>query len=51
VVTTTTVDDEVEDLVVLPFTGPHDGALLFVVGSALALTGILLVGLRREDIE
>ena len=51
VVTTTTVDDEVEDLVVLPFTGPHDGALLFVVGSALALTGILLVGLRREDTE
>jgi len=51
VVTTTTVEDEVEDLVVLPFTGPHDGALLFVIGSAFALTGILLVGLKREDTE
>jgi hypothetical protein len=51
VITSTTVADEVEDLVVLPFTGPHDGALLFLVGSALALTGILIVGRKREDSE
>lgn len=51
VITSTTVADEVEDLVVLPFTGPHDGALLFLVGSALAVTGILIVGRKREDTE
>jgi hypothetical protein len=51
VITSTTVADEVEDLVVLPFTGPHDGALLFLVGSALAVTGILIVGRKREDSE
>jgi hypothetical protein len=51
VLTTTTVDDEVEDLVVLPFTGPSNGELLFLVGGAMALVGIILVGSRREDIE
>ena len=51
VITTTTVGDEVEDLEVLPFTGSHDAAWLFLLGSALALAGILVVGSKREDTE
>ena len=51
VLTTTTVDDEVEDLVVLPFTGPGNGELLFLLGGTMALVGIILVGSRREDTE
>lgn len=49
VITNTTVGDEVEDAEVLPFTGPNDGALLFLAGGLLVLGGILVVGLRRED--
>lgn len=51
VITSSTVADEVEDLEVLPFTGTNDAALLFLVGSALALAGILVVGSRRGDTE
>jgi len=59
--TTTTVEDEVLGTVVtsttlgdvvldeLPFTGPHDGAWLFIGGSLLALGGILVVGARRRQ--
>ena len=35
VITSTTVGDQVSDLEELPFTGPHDGALLFIGGSLL----------------
>jgi hypothetical protein len=48
VITSTTVGDQVGDAEELPFTGPHDGALLFIGGSLLALGGILVVGARRR---
>jgi hypothetical protein len=49
VVTSSTLGDEVGDLDELPFTGPHDGAWLFIGGSLLALGGILVVGARRRQ--
>jgi LPXTG-motif cell wall-anchored protein len=49
VVTSSTLADEVGDLDELPFTGPHDGAWLFIGGSLLALGGILVVGARRRQ--
>ncbi len=48
VITSTTVGDQVGDLEELPFTGPVDGAWLFVGGSLLAIGGILVVGARRR---
>ncbi len=48
VITSTTVGDQVSDLEELPFTGPHDGALLFIGGSLLTLGGILVLGARRR---
>ena len=49
VITSPPADDEVGDLEELPFTGPHDGALLFLGGSLLALGGILVVSTRRRQ--
>ena len=51
VVTSTTVADEVDDLVVLPFTGSNTGALVVVASVTLALGGVLVVGARREETE
>ena len=48
VITSTTVGDQVGDLEELPFTGPVDGAWLFIGGSLLAIGGILVVGTRRR---
>ena len=51
VITNTTVADEVDDLVVLPFTGRNAGSLVAVAIVTLALGGVLVVGARREDTE
>lgn len=51
VITSTTVADEVDDLVVLPFTGPNTGSLVAVAIVTLALGGVLVVGSRREETE
>ena len=48
VITSSTVADQVGDLEELPFTGPHDGAWLFIGGSLLAIGGILVVSARRR---
>jgi LPXTG-motif cell wall-anchored protein len=49
VITSTTVGNQVGDLEELPFTGPNDGAWLFIGGSLLAVGGILVVGARRRQ--
>jgi hypothetical protein len=51
VITNTTVADEVDDLVVLPFTGSNAGSLVAVATVTLALGGVLVVGARREETE
>ena len=51
VVTTTTVDDEVEAVEILPFTGSERDGLLVLAASAIAFGSILLVSTRREESE
>jgi len=51
VITSTTVADDVDDLVVLPFTGSNTGSLVAVAIVTLALGGVLVVGTRREETE
>lgn len=49
ITSTTAPPDEVEDLEVLPFTGPNDGGWAFLAAGLLALGGILVVASRRDE--
>jgi hypothetical protein len=49
VITTSTVADEVDDLVILPFTGSNTDALIVLAVSALILGGIMVMSARGDE--
>ena len=51
VVTPPTTPDQVDGVDVLPFTGVHGGALAAVAFGALALGGLMLLSVRRDEAE
>jgi len=49
VITTSTMADEVDDLVILPFTGSNTDALIVLAVSALILGGIMVMSVRGDE--